>query len=169
MISRLSANRPQSVHHYGSEKIDKMKKRKRKNHDQRVVKCQKTEDDDYGHPTWALLRYYYPKVLTLRQYLVWALSKSKKRQRRVLHYGVNDRNGTVADPEVVTLLDTIAVGTARQAEVLGEEAIDKEITLFTQQRSGCTATISPTQGALKQSEVRHDAQGLLRPPALRLL
>ena len=57
------------------------------------------------------------------------------------------------DPNVVKLLDEIVVGTSSQAEVIDYNSIDKDILLFTQQLSGCSATITPTQGALKQYEV----------------
>lgn len=131
-------------------------KRKRKNHrDQRVDKRQKVDHHVNGQPTWALLRYYYPKVLTLRYYLVSTLSKSKKRQRKVLHYGLDsDRSATTdSDATVAKLLDSTVIGSPNQTEVPDLESIDKDITLFTQQLSESTATISPTQGALKQSEV----------------
>ena len=132
-----------------------MKKRKRRG-DHRVEKRQKIIENVSGHPTKPLLLQYYPEVLTLRQYLVSRLARSsKKRQRKLLQYGIDrDRNvHTVADSSVVKLLDTTIVGTFKHSEINNVESIEKDITIFTQQLSGSTATITPTQGAFKQSEV----------------
>lgn len=132
-----------------------MKRKRKTSRDQRADKRQKTENSTNGQATWPLLRHFYPKVLTLRQYLVWALSKSKKRQKKLLHYGTDSHGSQTAssNPDVVKLLDTTVIGTSSQAEVIDSEAIDREILIFTQQLSACSATITPTQGAMKQFEV----------------
>ena len=95
-------------------------------------------------------------MLTLRDYLVSKLSKSsKKRQRKLLRYGRNCTGGVEAnsDASVAQLLDSTVVGSFNHAEIRDVESIDKDITIFTQQLSESDATISPTQGALQQSEV----------------
>src|ERR1700743_3245837 len=135
-------------------------KRKRKSHrDGRAAKRQKTESATEEGPTWPLLRQYYPEVLTFRQYLA---SKScnvpKKCRKRLLQYGINDDGGFSEsfDPAVVRLLDDTVVGRFKQAETVERnEAIEKDLAVFTQQVSESSATITPTQGALKQSEVSH--------------
>jgi len=133
-----------------------MKRKRKAKRDERVEKRPKTDSDIAEPPTWLLLRQYYTKVLTLRQYLVWALSGSKKRQRKLLHYGrfTDKRSSGSVDPSVVHLLDSIVVGIAEEAEPVDDESIDKDITLFTQQLSEPSLVISATQGALKQLEVR---------------
>lgn len=106
--------------------------------------------------TLPLLRQYYPQVLTLRHYLAIKLSKaSKKRRRRVLQYGLRPQGSgdESADPDVTRLLDTTVVGLFNENKVTELESIDRDITVFTQQLSDSTTSISPTQGALKQSEV----------------
>ncbi|KAK5122386.1 hypothetical protein LTR85_003970 [Meristemomyces frigidus] len=105
--------------------------------------------------TLPLLRQYYPQVLTLRHYFATRLSKaSKKRRRRVLQYGLSQQGNAheSVDPAVTRLLDTTIVCTFNQLNVTDLESIDTDITVFTQQLSDSTTTISPTQGALKQSE-----------------
>lgn len=133
-----------------------MKRKSKPQRVERAEKRRKSESQPTSQPTWPLLRHYYPKLLTLRQYLVWSLSKSKKRQRNLLHYGLNNGKdaSTSVDASVVELLDSVVVGTPHEAETLDPESIDKDITLFTQQVSDSSiGTITPTQGALKQTEV----------------
>ncbi|KAK4546134.1 hypothetical protein LTR36_002271 [Oleoguttula mirabilis] len=117
----------------------------------------KLDHADTSGATLPLLRQYYPRVLTLRHYFLTRLSKaSKKRRRRVLHYGLQQQGpGEVSvDPAVTRLLDATIVGTFNQVDVSDLESIDRDITVFTQQVSDdSTTTISPTQGALKQSEI----------------
>ena len=131
-------------------------KRKRKSHrDQRVAKRQKTKSDVNEEATWPLLRQYYPEVLTLRHYLVSRLSKSKKRRRILLHYGLGDDQVSEAnvDASVVALLDTTIVGDFKPGKRNDIGTIDNDITVFTQALSDSPAPVSPTQGVLKQPEV----------------
>lgn len=132
-----------------------MKRKRKTERDSSVLKRLKTDQQSLGRSTWPLLCCYYPNVLTLRQYLVGTLSKAKKRQRKVHHYGKdNDKNSPAeVDDALTSLLDSIVVGTSNQIDDLNVEGLDKDITLFTQQLSESTATITPTQGALKQPEV----------------
>lgn len=133
-----------------------MKRKRKTQRAGRADKRPKTDPQIPGGPTSLLLRFYYPNVLTLRQYLVSTLSKSKKRRKKLFRYGLDDGDGTAAgfDANVVKLLDSIVIGTSNPAELDDWKSIEQDITVFTQQRSEATATISPTQGALKQSEVR---------------
>ena len=132
-------------------------KRKRKSHrDERAAKRRKADHTLNERPTWPLLRQYYSEVLTLRQYLVSELSiSSKKRRRKVAHYGLDAPEGleTGTDVSVVRLLDSVVVGTFNRTGIRDVDTIDKDITIFTQQLSDSNATVSATQGALKQSEV----------------
>jgi len=132
-------------------------KRKRKRHvTERIVKKQKLNCKVGSEATLPLLRQYYPQVLTLRDYLTSRLSKaSKKRRRKVLHHGLQLSNwdGSSTDLAVLRLLDTTVVGAFNSASTVDLESIDKDISIFTQQLSDTTTSISPTQGALKQSEV----------------
>lgn len=132
-------------------------KRKRKHHgDPRSAKKAKIDAQGQGKPTWPLLRYYYPNVSTLRQYLAARLSKtSRKRARALLCYGASNKrdDGNSVDEDLVQLLDETVVGSFNSTETIDLDAIGKDITVFTQQLSDSTTTISPTQGALKQSEV----------------
>lgn len=130
-----------------------MKRKRKPKHDHEVSKRRKVDSGAVDQSTWPLLRQYYPKVLTLRQHLASRLSKtSKKRQRKLSHYGVTQDPGDV-DESLVNLLDHTIIGTFNHIEIADVDAIDRDITVFTQQLSESTATISPTQSAFKQSEV----------------
>jgi hypothetical protein len=132
-----------------------MMKRKRKTQrDSRVNKRQKVDSAQTGPPTWPLLRQYYPKVLTLRHFLVASLKTASKRRRRdLLNYG-NKTNDHCYDSEVVAILDRTVVGTFDNTTNGAQEDLNKDITIFTQQLSEHSlSTISPTQGAFKQAEV----------------
>lgn len=133
-----------------------MKRKRKARGDQLPSKRSKIDTQPHDQPAWPLLRYYYPNVSTLRQYLAARLSKtSKKRCRTLLRYGQNAPDGMVVNEDqcLVKLLDEIVVGSFTSTESVGLEAIEKDITVFTQQLSDPSITISPTQGALKQSEV----------------
>lgn len=132
-------------------------KRKRK-HDggQRAAKRAKTDAKAHDPPTWPLLRYYYPNVSTLRHYLAARLSKTlRKRGRALLRYGNSRKHddSAVVDEAVVKLLDETIIGSFNGTEAVDVDAIEKDITVFTQQLSDSSSTITPTQGVFKQSEV----------------
>jgi len=133
-----------------------MKRKRKRRATEPVVKKQKLNSAVNSEATLPLLRQYYPQVLTLRNYLASRLSKaSKKRRRKVLHYGLpsSDRDDSSPDPVVVRLLNTTFIGAFNNVNESDLESIDKDISVFTQQLSNSTTSISPTQGALKQSEV----------------
>ena len=121
-----------------------------------AAKRAKVDRESTSQATIPLLRQFYTQVLTLRQYLVARLSSgSKKRRRKVLHYGIqqDECSEDIAQQAIVRLLDTTFVGVLTGMNVTHVDSIDKDITVFTQQLSDATTTISPTQGSLKQSEV----------------
>lgn len=76
-----------------------------------------------------------------------------------MRYGQdNTRDDDIeVDDALVRLLDETIVGTFSSTETVELDAIERDITVFTQQLSDSTTAISPTQGALKQSEVGRKA------------
>lgn len=107
--------------------------------------------------TLPLLRQYYPQVLTLRQHLASEGSKtSRKRRRKILQHGLSigkEASQRHVDEGLRRLLDTTLVGAFDRVNAVSLESIDKDISVFTQQVNDSTTTISPTQGALRQTEV----------------
>lgn len=160
--ARAKASRVAPTSPFGASRepvrINNTMKRKRKSHrEQREAKRKQTADHATSdRPTWPLLRYYYPVVSTLRQYLASRLSQtSKKRCRGLLRYGTS-RNGDLdgeVDQALLKLLDGTVVGSSHLSKVNDGDDIEKDLTVFTQQVSDLSITISSTQGALKQSEV----------------
>ena len=130
-----------------------MKRKRKASRTHGAVKRQKTANVSNDPPTWPLLRQYYPNVLTLRQYLSSKLSK--KRRKKVLQYDHIASSTSITDANVSLghLLDRTAVGTFNHTEISDTGCIDNDITIFTQQVSGSSAPITPTQGALQQCEV----------------
>lgn len=111
-----------------------------------------------NHVPLPLLRQYYPHVATLRQFLATRSSvASKKRRRKIQQFGLQrDRAGEGQDvAPLADLLDTTLVGSFDSSAQLNLEGISKDISVFTQQVNESNTSISPTQGALKQSEVGH--------------
>lgn len=133
-----------------------MKRKRKTKSAERSNKRPKVEQGSALQATIPLLQQYYPQVLPLRQYLATKLSKaSKKRRRKLLQYGLQGTGDdeASAEPELTRLLETTIVGTSKPVHTTDFESIDRDITVFTQQLSDSTITVSPTQGALKQSEV----------------
>ena len=132
-------------------------KRKRKHHgEQPSSKRAKPDARSHESPAWPLLCHYYPNVSTLRQYLAAKLSKtSRKRCRTILRYGKNIDSSDSHDEAapLVQLLDGTIVGSFTGTESIDLDTIDRDMTVFTQQLSDSTISISSTQGPLKQSEV----------------
>jgi hypothetical protein len=132
-----------------------MKRKRRSHHSSEAVKRQRLDDNKQASIT-PLLQQYYHGVHTLRTYLVSRLPRSsKKRRRRLLHYGlqpIQDESIIVCDA-TVQLLDTILVGTAKDIPTQELEQLDQDISVFTQQVSESDVSISPSAGHLKQSEV----------------
>lgn len=133
-----------------------MKRKRRSQSEENAQKARKIQGSSHEHPTVLLLRQYYPKVLSLRHYLASKASKSsKKLQKRLLSYDV-DCGASHTSPCVSSLahlLDNTFVGSFERALKSDDEDIDRDISVFTQQLSESTSTVTPTQGALKQSEV----------------
>lgn len=126
-----------------------MKRKRQSREAQRVKKRAKTENDPFRRPTHALLRQYYPEVVSLRQYLASRLSK--KRRRRLQQYG---RDATTSDVTAIShLLDNVLVGTFKHVQVDDSSFLDEDITLFTQQVSDADTGLHLTPGHFKQSEV----------------
>ncbi|TKA26334.1 hypothetical protein B0A50_05113 [Salinomyces thailandicus] len=133
-------------------------KRKRKHGAEQPSKRPK-RDLDMGAmaATLPLLRQYYPQVLTLRQHLASEGSKtSRKRRRKILQHGLSigkEASQRHVDEGLRRLLDTTLVGAFDRVNAVSLESIDKDISVFTQQVNDSTTTISPTQGALRQTEI----------------
>lgn len=133
-----------------------MKRKRGPRADHHASKRAKVDPQSQDQPTWPLLRCYYPNVSTLRQYLASKLAKTSKKRSRVLsRYGRDTLDGVdgSADAALSRLLDKTVVGSFAAAQSVDLDAIEKDISVFTQQLSDSTTSISPTQGALKQSEV----------------
>lgn len=144
-------------------------KRKRKTTAECVKKQPKLAHHvDAAAATLPLLQHYYPEVLSLRRYLASrGHGTSRKRRRKILQYGNTDGNtdGMVNDRQVdlalVHLLDTTLIGIPKAVRPVAVEDVDRDITIFTQQVNDSTTSISATQGALKQGEVRPVAAPVL--------
>lgn len=137
-----------------------MKRKRRANADANPSKryCSGVENRTLaiGHPINPLLTQYYHEACSLRQYLVSRLPKSsKKRRRRVLHYGQssNQSSDLPCDSALSELLDTIIVGTSKSVSVGSVTDLDNDISVFTQQVSETDISIAPSSGRLTQSEV----------------
>jgi hypothetical protein len=96
-------------------------------------------------------------VHSLRNYLLSRLPKSsKKRRRRLLHYGLQSAQdeSILVDDGTAQLLDEIQVGTSKHIGNREElEQLDDEISVFTQQVSETDISITPRSRQLRQSEV----------------
>lgn len=132
-------------------------KRKRRSNSTRDSKRQRTDEGHAAqHPIVPLLQEYYQEVHSLRTYLVSRLPKSsKKRRRRLLHYGlqVGHDDSIAVEHSVVELLDSILVGTSKRVPTQEANQLDEDISVFTQQVSESDVSISPSAGHLRQAEV----------------
>lgn len=110
-----------------------------------------------------VLRHFYPRLLTLRHYLLSVLPKSSRNRRRKLtHLGRPIASNKAASPcesdvELVQLLDSTVIGQRETAKIDGEEQLTKErirdIETFTQQLSPAITGGSFEPGYFKQAEV----------------
>ena len=134
-----------------------MPKRKRQSRDAKASAKRQRTGDTKQSPIVPLLQQYYHEVHSLRNYLVSRLPKSsKKRRRRLLHYGLQSAHdeSILVDDETVQLLDKIQVGTAKHVGNREElEQLDEEISVFTQQVSEIDISVTPHARQLRQSEV----------------
>jgi telomerase reverse transcriptase len=116
----------------------------------------------YG-PDHPVLRRLYPKVTTLRHYLLSRLPKSSKnRRRRLSQLGLatpaqNDASTRDVDAQLGQLLDSALIGCFSPAEPnnLAQEVKERnrDIENFTQQRSQNTSGATYKPGYFLQSEV----------------
>lgn len=127
-------------------------KRKRPNRAEAAAKKkQKIHAQLNERPSHALLKKYYPELVTLRQYLASRLPK--KRRRRLQQYG-RDAVSDCGCSGVVSLLDSTLIGCFKHVQVDDSSFLDDDISLFTQQVSESDAAASVTPGKFKQTEVR---------------
>jgi hypothetical protein len=110
-----------------------------------------------------VLQRFYPRLLTLRHYLLSVLPKSSRNRRRKLaHLGrpiaSNEATATCEpDFELGQLLDSTVIGERETAKIDVEEQLTKErirdIKTFTQQLSPATTGGTFEPGYFKQAEV----------------
>lgn len=109
------------------------------------------EEDD-GIP--AVLRLYYPQVLTLREYLVQMTANSKNKKRRIHNYGVRpDRCSAYDHPELVKILDTVLVGCHSLKDEQNDPEIQDELSNFSTQEANSNYSSSNSQSGLAFAEV----------------
>lgn len=136
-----------------------MKRKRRALRVEEASKRPKLDCKGADQPDWGLLKQYYTTVSTLRHYLAARLTKvSKRRRRELLQYGRRQDGDAAGTDHLSVLLDTIVVGAFKDDHPIDAVDIDKDITVFTQQVADASADITPTQGALKQSEVGYCAR-----------
>ncbi|KAF3038844.1 hypothetical protein E8E12_007738 [Didymella heteroderae] len=110
-----------------------------------------------------VLQRFYPRLLTLRHYLLSVLPKSSRNRRRKLaHLGrpIASNNATsICEPDVELgrLLDSTVIGQCETAKIDGQEQLTKErvrdIETFTQQLSPAITGGTFQPGYFKQAEV----------------
>lgn len=134
-----------------------MAKRKRQSREAKASTKRQRTGDNKQAPIVPLLKQYYHEVHSLRNYLVSRLPRSsKKRRRRLLHYGLQSAQdeSILVDDATARLLDEIQVGTSKHVGNREElEQLDEEISVFTQQVSETDISVSPRTRQLRQSEV----------------
>lgn len=107
----------------------------------------------------ALLAQFYPKVLTLREYLLHKLPQhSKVRKRKIRNVGKGDS----VDGEFATFLDQTLVG-IRQAEAPSSDERLKSWNAFSQRNDESISTLANLTGVgrFSQSEVRNMISNIL--------
>lgn len=123
--------------------------------DERPCKRRAAAVTDAHHPVLSL---YYPKLLSLRQYLLGKMSShSKARRRRIAALSTRPsacgRDDSVADvePELAKLLDSTLVGVC--GALAGQAGhIQADVATISQHQANSTCG-SSTAGACSQSEV----------------
>lgn len=127
-----------------------MKRKRQSRGAERATKRVKAHvDQSRVRPSNALLKAYYPEVVTLRQYLASRLPK--KRRRRLQQYGRAD--GHEHHVELTRLLDAALVGTFQHVPIDDSSIVEEDLTLFTQQLSATDDGRTCTPGHLRQHEV----------------
>ncbi|KAK4992675.1 Telomerase reverse transcriptase [Elasticomyces elasticus] len=103
-----------------------------------------------------ILRQFYPRLYTLRDYLLSKLpNASKKRRRKIAELGhckAVDISATDQDRALTVLLDTVVVGTSEQHDSREDQIRMQEIEVFSQQLEETTLG-SLTPESLSQKEV----------------
>ncbi|KAI9683334.1 MAG: hypothetical protein M1829_005404 [Trizodia sp. TS-e1964] len=105
----------------------------------------------------SVLLSYFPRVLTLREYLLSKLpASSKSRRRKILSLGPADK-GTgkcLETGELAKLLDTALIGIARDAQEEDGQARRKELLHFSQKQLAATNQSSTSSGVTcSQSDI----------------
>ncbi|THY54411.1 hypothetical protein D6C97_05741 [Aureobasidium pullulans] len=118
-----------------------------------MTSAQQGPDHDHQSAP-SILRLYYPRVLTLREYLLQATT-SKHKKRRIINYGSDTGNSSQdADAGLVNLLDTVLVGfhTVKKEE---SDLVDyqNELSIFSTQVTGSEAKSSGSQPVLPFAEI----------------
>lgn len=129
--------------------------KKPKTNDDAEENSTSSADRPLSHP---VLSQYYPKLLTLRQYLADQLpATSKRRRRRILHYGKHSDTQEISisgsdSSDVVNLLDKTIIGVVQNTN---EEGLlrKQELQVFTQQLSNSSAGMELTAAKFMQAEV----------------
>ncbi|WPH03795.1 Hypothetical protein R9X50_00667800 [Acrodontium crateriforme] len=138
-----------------------MKRKRKSGGGSHVDKCPKIDDSDL-RPSYALLRQYYPEVLTLRNYLVSRLPKTaKRRRRRIRQYGLHCGSESPSEDGVVDLLDKTLVGSFASVSSDTDDSIEKDLTIFTQHLNDVSVSTLNTQCVPNQSEIVHFVVWLL--------
>ena len=128
-----------------------MKRKRPASRAQSAVKKQKLDETD-TRPCLALLRLYYPHVVTLRQFL--AAELPKRRRKELLRYGRQSGTPSPEEDSVTSLLDQTIVGSFSPVSVPRSQDFDTDLSIFTEQLSDASIHTSlATQGTPKQTEV----------------
>lgn len=143
-------------------------KRKRKPHTETNTsishsKKQKRDIDVVKQPivtvVHPVLQHYYPKVLTLRQYLLSNLPSASKRRQKILHGLLPTTNNVYEDDDSASrdaydLLDDVLVGVGSGKCSYGEQARKHDLQQFSQQLSASNQSVLfADQNTLSQKEV----------------
>lgn len=133
-------------------------KRKPLQESKQCTKRQRREDSHRSlkltHP---VLSQYYPRLWTLREYLVAKLpAASRKRRRRLLHLR-NEQDDSLLESSsqvsrVCQILDNTIVGSSSELKPLGPASHSDEVETYTQQLAG-SAGYDPKTAKFIQSEV----------------
>ncbi|KAF1929540.1 uncharacterized protein M421DRAFT_4010 [Didymella exigua CBS 183.55] len=110
-----------------------------------------------------VLQRFYPRLLTLRHYLLSVLPKSSRnRHRRLAHLGrpiASNRAASTSEPdgELAQLLDSTVIGECRTAKINDQEQLVRDrirdIETFTQQLSPAVSGGTFEPGYFKQAEI----------------
>lgn len=128
----------------------------------RVVSTSSKHDGIAGHHPHPLISLYYPRVLTLRQYLLQQIPvSSKARRRRIAAVRVDETNqgllhgdSTTPVHEVANLLDNTLVGVLKEWPSTSSVETRRKLARFTQSLSRSQLDSTDIGAVCAQSEVR---------------